>query len=172
GLSDCFALDSGYADRGACPVTTGAVAIAEPARGKEEEMVSFFAPKKLSGDRPRPHGPRHRPALEELESRLVLSPPGTGWQLSFEDNFDGTSLDTSVWRVDTAPRRDARNSASALSVANGNLTITTYTSGGTHYTGFIDTRNSFLATFGYWEARIKYQGQPGMWSAFWVHSPT
>jgi beta-glucanase (GH16 family) len=115
---------------------------------------------------------RYRPAVEELESRLVLSPPGTGWQLSFEDTFQGTALDTRLWRVDTSPRRDAQNTANAISVNNGSLTISTYTSGAIHYTGFIDTRNAFHAAFGYWEARIKFHDTAGEWSAFWVHSPT
>jgi len=114
----------------------------------------------------------YRPVMEELENRLVLSPPGSGWQLSFEDTFQGTALDPSIWRVDTAPRRNAINTASAISVDNGFLTITTYTSGGTHYTGFIDIRNAFHAAFGYWEARIKFQDTQGQWSAFWIESPT
>src|SRR5262249_56411114 len=45
-------------------------------------------------------------------------------------------------------------------------------SGGSHYTGFISTRNSFLGTFGYWEASIRFEDASGMWSAFWMQSPT
>ena len=29
----------------------------------------------------------------------------------------------------------------------------------------------FMQAFGYWEAKIKFNGMGGMWSAFWVHSP-
>lgn len=105
-------------------------------------------------------------------ARGLADPPGNGWQLAFEDNFDGPGLDTSVWRIDTGARRDARNTSDAIRVENGYLTITTYTEGGKHYTGFIDTRNGFLSPYGYWEARISFQDSPGMWSAFWVQSPT
>src|SRR5262249_38161168 len=83
-----------------------------------------------------------------------------------------TSLDTSKWAVATGTRRNAVNTASAVSEGGGYLTITTYTSGGTNYTGFLGTYNSFKATYGYWEARINFQDSPGMWSAFWVQSPT
>ena len=120
-----------------------------------------------------PHDtPPYRPWLTPLEDRLVLSPPGGGWQLQWADEFNGTTLDTSRWRIYTGPRRDAINTASAISVGGGNLTITTYTSNGTHYTGFIGTDIGFLGTYGYWEARIKFQDSPGMWSAFWDQSPT
>jgi beta-glucanase (GH16 family)/regulation of enolase protein 1 (concanavalin A-like superfamily) len=107
-----------------------------------------------------------------LEDRLVLSPPGSGWQLQWSDEFNGTSLDLSKWTVFTGPRRDAVNTADAISVSGGYLTITTYTSGGTNYTGFIGTPNTFLGTYGYWEARINFQDSPGEWSAFWDESPT
>jgi beta-glucanase (GH16 family) len=99
-------------------------------------------------------------------------PPGSSWQLVLEDQFDGTQLDPSLWTIHTGARRDAINTADAISVADGNLTITTYTSGGRHYTGFISTRNSFLGTFGYWEARVRFDDASGMWSAFWMQSPT
>jgi beta-glucanase (GH16 family) len=102
----------------------------------------------------------------------VLSPPGTGWQMLWADEFNGTSLDTSKWNVSTGTRRDAVNTASAISEGGGNLTITTYTSGTTNYTGFIGTSSGFRATYGYWEANIKFQESPGMWSAFWEQSPT
>ena len=115
---------------------------------------------------------RFVPSLMAFEDRLVLSPPGSGWQMLWSDEFNGTSLDTSKWNVYTGARRDAVNSASAVSVSGGNLVITTYTSGGTHYTGFIGTDRGFLATYGYWEARIKFHDSPGEWSAFWAFTFT
>jgi beta-glucanase (GH16 family)/regulation of enolase protein 1 (concanavalin A-like superfamily) len=115
---------------------------------------------------------RFVPTVTFLEDRLVLSPSGSGWQLVWSDNFTGTSLDTNKWTIFTGPRRDAVNTASAISVSGGYLTITTYTSGGTNYTGFIGTPNTFLSSYGYWEARINFEDSPGMWSAFWLESPT
>lgn len=98
-------------------------------------------------------------------------PPGNGWDLAFEDNFDGPGLDP-VWSVASGARRDAINTPDAVRVAGGNLVITTYSAGGRHYTGFIGSYSGFLGTFGYWEARINFEDSPGMWSAFWVQSPT
>jgi hypothetical protein len=115
---------------------------------------------------------RFVPTLTALEERLVLSPPGSGWQLLWRDEFDGTALDTSKWNVDTGPRRDAMNTADAISVGGGDLTITTYTSGGTNYTGFIGTATALNATYGYWDARIAFQDAPATWSGFWLWTPT
>jgi beta-glucanase (GH16 family) len=100
-------------------------------------------------------------------------PSGAGWDLAWNDEFNGTSMDTSKWNHWLAgPRRDAVNSPSAVAVGDGKLTISTYTLGGTHYTGMIATHNTYLYTYGYVEARINYDSTPGMWSAFWMQSPT
>ena len=66
----------------------------------------------------------------------------------------------------------ATNIQNAVAVANGNLTITTYTSGGTNYTGMIGTQGLFQQAYGYFEASISFSNSPGGWSAFWVQSPT
>ena len=49
-----------------------------------------------------------------------------------------------------------------MSVANGNLTITTYTQNGTHYTGWLDGTNGLRGTYGYLEARINFNDAAGM----------
>ena len=99
--------------------------------------------------------------------------PTNGWTLVWHDEFDGTALDTTKWGYWlTGVRRDATNTPSAVAVGGGNLTISTYTSGGTHYTGMVSTSATYLPAYGYMEARIDYNGSPGMWSAFWLQSPT
>ncbi len=105
---------------------------------------------------------------------LHAAPPtGAGWQLAWNDEFEGSTMDTSKWRHWLpGPRRTAVNSPSAVAVGDGVLTISTYTSGGTHYTGMISTQDTYLYTYGYIEARINYDSSPGMWSAFWMQSPT
>jgi beta-glucanase (GH16 family) len=103
----------------------------------------------------------------------VAAPPTNGWALVWNDEFDGTKLDTSKWGYWlTGARRDATNTPTAVSVGGGAVTISTYTSGGTHYTGMISTSNTYLPAYGYIEARINYDSSPGMWSAFWLQSPT
>ena len=101
-----------------------------------------------------------------------LAPPRPGYRLVWHDEFDGTALDTTKWTAYAGPRRDARNSVDAVSVADGVLTITTYTEGGAHVTGFLDTARHFLTTYGLFEARIRFESSPGEWGAFWLQSPT
>lgn len=99
--------------------------------------------------------------------------PPAGYYLVWADEFSGSSLDTTKWNYWLAgPRRDAVNVSSAVSVSGGNLAITTYTTNGTHYTGIIATDNKFRTKFGYWEASIDWNDAPGMWSAYWMQSPT
>ncbi len=103
----------------------------------------------------------------------AVVPPAYGWTLLWNDEFDGTRLDTSKWIYWlTGARREAVNTPSAVSVSGGVATISTYTSGGTHYTGMISTDTKLTTAYGYIEARIKYNSSPGMWSAFWMQSPT
>ena len=36
----------------------------------------------------------------------------------------------------------------------------------------VGTQDTFLQTYGYWEASIEFNDVPGMWSAFWIQTPT
>jgi len=112
-------------------------------------------------------------ALGTLAPLSAATPTGAGWNLAWNDEFEGTTMDTTKWRHWLpGARRDAVNSPSAVAVADGELSISTYTSGGTHYTGMISTQDTYPYTYGYIEARIDYDSSPGMWSAFWMQSPT
>jgi beta-glucanase (GH16 family) len=112
-------------------------------------------------------------ALSLLFGITLWAAPPNGYELTWSDEFDGVSMDTSKWdyRI-LGVRRDAVQVEDAISVTNGALTITTYTENGTHYTGMIGTQGKFEQAFGYWEARIQLFDSPGMWSAYWVQSPT
>ena len=128
-----------------------------------------------------PNSPHHRvPVLLGALALLASGPPaqaappsGSGWNLVWGDEFEGSSLDLGKWRHrDTGLRRQAYNTPGAVKVAGGNLTISTFTSGGTHYTGMVSSDQTFLYAYGYIEARINFDTSPGMWSAFWMQSPT
>jgi beta-glucanase (GH16 family) len=97
--------------------------------------------------------------------------PPPGFKLSWSDEFNGTALDTSVWKIQTGHRNDAINTAAAVCVTNGCLVITTYSQDGTNYTGFINSRDKVLRKYGYYEASIQFSNAPGCWSAFWLQSP-
>ncbi len=100
------------------------------------------------------------------------APPLPGYALVWQDDFDGTSLGTS-WNVFSGTRLGSVASPDALAVKDGVLTFTTYTdASGVHHTGFLDTRGTVENTYGYYEARIRFEGAPGEWCAFWLDSPT
>ena len=103
----------------------------------------------------------------------IYATPPEGYRLAWSDEFDGGALDTNKWsHWLSGKRRDAINTSNAVSVANGLLTITSYTEGRKHYTGMISTQHKFAPVRGYWEARIQFEDAPGGWSALWLQSPT
>lgn len=105
---------------------------------------------------------------------VAAPPPGPP---TWSDEFDGTSLDLTSWNHRaTGPRHDGVLTPDAVSVGGGMLTIKTYTEAGKHYSGMISTHQrgseGFEETYGYFEARVRFNSSPGQWSAFWLHSRT
>jgi len=41
-----------------------------------------------------------------------------------------------------------------------------------YHSGMIDTRGLYETKYGYFECRMKLQKEIGLWSAFWLNSPT
>ena len=103
----------------------------------------------------------------------VLAAPPAGYYLVWSDEFNGSSLDTNKWDYWLlGSRRDAVNVTNAVSLNGSNLVITTYTSNSVNYTAMVATDKNFRTKFGYWEASIKWGDTNGMWSAYWMQSPT
>jgi beta-glucanase (GH16 family) len=103
----------------------------------------------------------------------IVTDNPAAWALAFSDEFSGSSLDATKWaHRQLGPRKGAINTANAVTVGDGLLTIKTYTDNGVHYTGMIGTQGKFEQTFGYYEARMKFHSTAGQWSAFWLQSPT
>ncbi|MGD0258558.1 MAG: family 16 glycosylhydrolase [Verrucomicrobiota bacterium] len=101
--------------------------------------------------------------------------PPAGYYLVWGDEFNGTSLDTTKWDywVDNRTWGEAYNDgAVAVTVTNGHLVITTKTISGTTYTAMVASDNHFRPRYGYYEASIEWGDYSGMWSAFWLRSPT
>ncbi len=109
-------------------------------------------------------------------------PPGAGWALVFEDDFDGTALDTSKWRTCYAWASDegCTNSSNEelqwyqkddVIVSQGTLRLRAQrrSVNGYRYTsGMISSQGSFSFRYGYCEARARVPKGRGLWAAFWV----
>ena len=97
-----------------------------------------------------------------------------GYTLVFEDNFDGTELNTDIWEYRaTGARRGGYNAPSQVEVRDGNLVITAeYLEDGLFgegwYAGMIRLKERYCQ--GYFEMRcIANKGQY-FWSAFWLQA--
>lgn len=111
------------------------------------------------------------------------------YELVWGDEFDGTSLDTSKWKInnmesDQGLRRAAKYSSNAVIVQDGNLILrTTYNDQGPFpgwQTGWVESSKvaagvtgeanyeGFNAKYGYFEMRGIAPKSVGIWSAFWM----
>ena len=124
-------------------------------------------------------------------SVALASPPEnfSGWDLVFEDNFDGTSLDKSKWNPTynwghthnhraycaeenvivsdgtlklKGEKKKHPDAAGKTAKFNNKEIPVDYTSGA------IDTRGKFEVKYGYIEGRFKAPSQKGTWPAFWT----
>ena len=113
----------------------------------------------------------------------------SGWELVFEDNFDGTSLDKTKWNptYNWGPTHNHRAYCAEENVivsdgtlklkgekkvhpnANGKKAKFNNKEIPVDYTsGAIDTKNHFEVKYGYIEGRFKAPWQKGTWPAFWT----
>jgi beta-glucanase (GH16 family) len=95
-----------------------------------------------------------------------------GYQMIWNDEFDGNQLDTTKWQVRyPGPREAGFVSADAVSLdGHGHLLLTTKEQDGKLLNGHIGTSRAFRHTFGYYEARIKFEQQRGQHGCFWLQS--
>jgi len=102
--------------------------------------------------------------------RPVINLPD--YELVFHDEFDGNSLDTAVWGFhNLGKRRSAVNLKEACIVnKDKELEIRNWTEidgvDTVHHAGMVQTKENF--TYGYYEARIKFDIESGSWGAFWI----
>ena len=102
-------------------------------------------------------------------------PDVPGWDLVWNDEFDGISLDNSKWTA--LDRRDSFNNEKQyyhpdqVSVTNGNLELTAIDvprAGKAYQSGLITSNDLFGP--GRFEARIDLPTSQGMWPAFWLNA--
>ena len=120
-----------------------------------------------------------RPCSTTQLEQLDYSLPGQG-ELAWADEFDGTSVDTSRWRIrneTTLSFDQARIMAANVGVSDGKLSITgrRESIGGRDFTtGYLDTIGKFSRQYGRWEIRAKLPTAPqisrGLWPAFWLRA--
>ena len=98
----------------------------------------------------------------------------TGYSIVFEDEFDGTELNTDVWQYrSNGARRGGFNAPSQVTIEDGNMIITAeYLENGEYgegwYAGMVSLRERYCK--GYFEIRCKVNAGSGFWSAYWIQA--
>ncbi len=112
-------------------------------------------------------------AVSAVEPADQLPEPSQGknWKLVWNDEFDGLQLDKTKWlyRPDGKRKGGWWNKEAVSLDGQGHLVITTYMDGDKPTDGCITTQGKYEHAFGYYVARVKFQKQPGHWSAFWIN---
>ena len=112
------------------------------------------------------------PSTNNALSQVVFDPTEEGYQLHWEDNFEGTELDLTKWRPrGTGPRRIGYNDPSMIEVKDGHLHLMYDIKGDSIMGSAIGTYETFNTTYGYFECRAQMQKSSGPWAAFWMQSP-
>jgi len=97
-------------------------------------------------------------------------PPKPGWKLVWHDEFDGTELDSTKWGYRYPGMRESSLvSKDSVSLdGQGHLLITVKEQDGKLLNGMIGTQGKFSATYGFFEARIKFPRMQGQHGSFWM----
>ncbi|PXW90955.1 carbohydrate binding protein [Streptohalobacillus salinus] len=111
------------------------------------------------------------------------------WQLTFEDNFDGTTLDTNKWNYDTGngfydgdtfisgwgneeleyyQEDNVRLEDGQLIIEGKEESVTDETGTYDYTSGKIHTKGKFSQTYGRFEAKMSLPAGQGYWPAFWM----
>jgi beta-glucanase (GH16 family) len=119
-----------------------------------------------SGTRPMFHSKIHVPV--QLAEAATPLPP-SGYQLVFDDEFNGDKLDTNRWNYRTGSRLLSTQKPENVSVGDGTLKIALRkeSADGKDYTGGgVISRETFV--YGFYEARFKTPGIEGWHTSFWA----
>ena len=110
----------------------------------------------------------------------------SNYELVWQDEFNGTSLDTNSWKYYTGKwgasnvQTCYRDSTENVNVSGGSLNLVgLYKPGGScngqnfdFTSGFVQTQGKKYWTYGYFEARIKMPTNKSTWPAFWMSPNT
>ncbi|RMF99829.1 MAG: glycoside hydrolase family 16 protein [Planctomycetota bacterium] len=114
----------------------------------------------------------HAPEAAEDALYLPPLPPGKKWKLIWSDEFEGTEIDRTKWKLyGDGPRKGGFwMKEDCYLDGKGHLVIRTKKDGDRYTSGAMGTDNSFHHRYGYWVCRCTHPKEPGMWAAFWLQS--
>ena len=122
---------------------------------------------------------------------LGKRPPVTGdWVMTFNDEFDGSTIDKRKWNIYGANYWDKRTHWSKNNLILGGGVVKQHfekkrghqnddpkqmldltnpkTSESDYACGFLETYGKWVQRYGYFEARVKLPVAPGLWPTFWL----
>ena len=101
----------------------------------------------------------------------VYTPESLGYELFWEDQFNGDKLDPEKWAPRAVgPRAVGYISPEAIKVKDGFLELSAFVKGDSILVGAVGTQDLFMTKYGYFECRAQLQKSKGNWSAFWIQS--
>lgn len=105
-------------------------------------------------------------------SETRQTPEELGYEVFWQDDFNGTALDPQKWEVrGIGPRALGFVSPEAVAVEDGYLKLSALCKDGRILLGAVGTQGRFQTRYGYFECRAQLQRSPGIWAAFWIQSP-
>lgn len=105
-------------------------------------------------------------------SKTKFKPENSGYELYWEDEFEGNQLDATKWAVrGVGPRAAGFVSPDAVKVKDGFLELAAFEENDSIKVGAVGTYGKFMTTYGYFECRAQLHKSKGNWSAFWMQSP-
>jgi beta-glucanase (GH16 family) len=111
-----------------------------------------------------------RPAQNPM-SPSRQTPAEMGYELFWEDQFEGGALDPQKWEVrGTGPRGLGFVSPEAVKVEGGFLKLSALKKDDRILIGAVGTQSRFMTRYGYFECRAQLQKSAGIWAAFWIQS--
>jgi hypothetical protein len=148
----------------------------------QTEPTSTPAPEETPADPPASAETQPPEMVEELENprrmEFQRSTEGRplmdcGWVVTFQDNFEGYSLDLSRW--DTGYKAGDHEAQyyvdDVFTVEDGILRIRAeerQVRDRTYASGIITTEGIFAQQYGHFEARVRIPAGQGLWPAFWL----